>query len=295
MKKSICIFMIIFGGVMASFSQQMKGVGYFTVAWSPDSKYLSFTRMEFKDSKMKSDIYTVKVSGTEARKMTGDDKNEVMGSWSADGTSVLFGIVDSSMSRGELYSVGADGSGFRTVTKSCNNCSSPAMSPDGKYIAYNTETVAHKPQINVMNLDGGNASALTNDKTVAFYSPVWSPDSRALVYYTDKEDKKDQIWSMNADGTGKKLLTNNIGHNFYPSWTSDGKRIIFCSNRDGEEQVIYSMNADGSDIKRLMTANSSYARMSPNGKMIAFIAGRFPATAIYVAGADGSNPVKITP
>ena len=162
--------------------------------------------MEIKDSKMKSDIFTVKANGTEARKITVDDKNEVMGSWSADGKSVLFGIVDSLMSRGELYSVGAEGSGFKPVTKGCNNCSSPTMSPDGKYIAYDTETVAHKPQINVMNLDGGNAKALTNDNAVAFYSPVWSPDGRALVYYTDKEDKKDQIWSMNADGTGKKLL-----------------------------------------------------------------------------------------
>ena len=137
--------------------------------------------------------------------------------------------------------------------------------------------------------------AQTNDKTIADYSSVWSSDSKEMVDYTEKEYEKDQIWNMNAYGTGKNLQTNNIGHNFYPSWTSDGKRIIFCSNHDGEEQVIYSMNADGSDIKRLMTANSSYARMSPNGKMIAFIAGRFPATAIYVAGADGSNPVKITP
>ena len=44
-----------------------------------------------------------------------------------------------------------------------------------------------------------------------------------------------------------------------------------------------------------MTASSYYARISPNGKKIAYLSGKFPNTAIYVATADGSNPVKITP
>ena len=54
------------------------------------------------------------------------------------------------------------------------------------------------------------------------------------------------------------------------------------------------MNADGSGVTRLGNINSFFARFSPDGKKIAFIMGKFPNTGIYIADADGSNPVKIT-
>ncbi len=299
MKKILFAILTLTCGFFSAFAQEGEGVSknYMGVAWSPDGKSLSFTIMEMKNAparSMKAAVYVMKADGTQMKKITGDAINGFGPSWSKDGRRIFFGAMNPETKQREIYSINTDGSGLTQLTKSGKN-SAPVVSPDGKKIVFNTETVERKPQISVMNIDGSGLKALTNDTTLAFYSPVWSPDGKKIVYYTEKGDNKDQIWTMNADGTNQKLLTNNVGHNFYPSWSADGKRIIFCSDRDGEQQVIYAMDADGSNVKRLLKTNSFYAKYSPDGKRIAFISGKFPDSSIYIANGDGTNEVNLTP
>ena len=108
---------------------------------------------------------------------------------------------------------------------------------------------------------------------------------------------------MNADGSRPLLLTANIGHNIFPGWSADGKHIIFSSSKretdTGDSYVdgsyLYLSSPDGSGLTKLGNIKSFFVRFSPDGKKIAYISGKFPQTAIYVANADGSNQVKITP
>lgn len=275
--------------------QEASSTSYFGVSWSPDGKYLTYTKMQNINAAppvMKADVYTMKADGTEVKKITGDEKLEFMPSWSKNQI-IFFGAAIENGIGSNIFYAKTDGTGLTQVTKDIGRSSSPDVSRDGKRIAFSVENVAHKPQIYVMNADGSGVKALTNDDTLAFYNPLWSPNGKKIVYYVEKGDRKDQIWVMNADGSNQTLLTNNVAHNFHPAWSANGKQIIFCSNRDGGE-VIYSMNADGSNIKRLLKTNSSYARFSPDGKKIAFISGKFPNTNIFVANADGSNETKVT-
>ena len=302
MKFLTLVFLTIMISTCAIFAQEITSTSYFVVSWSPDSKYLTFTKMQMtrsatpdksKPPVVKADVYTMKADGTEVKKITGDEQNEFAPSWSKNKL-IYFGTTLQGSKEGEIFAVKPDRTGLTQITKNIGRSSNPDVSRDGKKIAFNVETVEHKPQIYTMNADGSNVKALTSDDTLAFYNPVWSPDGKKIVYYVEKGDQKDQIWTMNPDGTNQTLLTGNVAHNFYPSWSADGKRIIFCSNRDGEDQVIYSMNPDGLDIKRLMKTNSPNARYSPDGKKIVFTAGKFPNVNIFVANADGTNEVKLT-
>jgi TolB protein len=226
-------------------------------------------------------------------RVTGDGQNEFNPVFSRDGSHLYFGVVFEGGKSGDIYSAGIDGKDLKRLTSDLPHAAAPEISPDGKWMVFNSSTVDHKPQIYVMRTDGTERKALTNDNTVAFYNPVWSPNGKRIVYYLERGDNKDQIWSMKPDGTDQRLLTNNIGHNFYPSWSADGKRILFTSNRDGK-QALYSMNADGSDVKP-MGIESSFARQSPDGKRLVYIAGRFPNMTLFIANADGSNAVKLVP
>jgi len=299
MKKIFLAILTLAFCFISAFAQEQGETvskNYQGVAWSPDSQSLSFTLMEIKNTtprSMKADIYVMRADGTGVKKITGDGLNGFGSTWSKDGRRIYFGAVNPATKERQIYAVNADGSGLTQLTKTGRN-TAPVVSPDGKKIVFNSETVERKPQISVMNIDGSNIKTLTADNTIAFYNPIWSPDGKRIVYYTEKGDNKDQIWVMNADGANQKLLTNNVGHNFYPSWSADGKRIIFTSDRDGEKQVIYSMNADGTDVKRLLKTNGFYAKFSPDGKRIAFISGKFPESSILIADADGKNEINVT-
>jgi TolB protein len=271
---------------------------YQSIEWSRDGKSLAVTVMEIKTTptrSMKADIYVMKADGTDWKKVTGDEKNEFFPSWAKNDQRLYFGANVQGGKEGDIFGINLDGTNLTQLTKNNQRNYAPSVSPDGKKIVFNSERVERKPQIYVMNADGSEIKTLTNDDTLAFYNPLWSPDGKKIVYYTEKGDNKDQIWTMNADGSDQKLLTADLGHNFYPSWSADSRQVIFSSKRDGEETMIYSINADGTGLKKLIaTPNCVYARISPDGKQIAFISGKFPETYIFIADADGSHPIKIT-
>ncbi len=51
------------------------------------------------------------------------------------------------------------------------------------------------------------------------------------------------------------------------------ERIIFSSDRDGEGYRLHAMDLDGGNVRRVIrgSARQSYPRLSPNGRMIAFV------------------------
>src|SRR5205085_11263217 len=59
--------------------------------------------------------------------------------------------------------------------------SSPAWSPDGKWIVYTADDQAQKIQLEILDVSTGQAHALTNDNQV-YLDPVFSPDGRRLAY-----------------------------------------------------------------------------------------------------------------
>lgn len=303
MKKLTTAIVLLFAAACCLFAQN-SGMFQQDVSWSPDGKSLVFCGMHDIDRQantFKADIYVVRVDGSDLKKITGDEKNEFYTSW-AKGR-IAFGAEAPGTKLSDIYTANPDGSDVRQVTKGGGRNSTPAISRDGKRIAFVSTRDTTKYQIYLINADGSNLTRLTKDDNAAFFNPQWSPDGKRLVYYVEKGDQKDQIWTMNVDGSDQHLLTANTGHNIFPGWSPDGKKIIFSSSRreldksssyvDGS--YLYVMNADGSGLEKLGNTKSFFARFSPDGKKIAYISGQFPSTAIYIANADGSNPVKVTP
>ena len=273
------------------------------VSWSPDGKYLAFTGMHDIDQKantLKADLYVVRADGSDFRKISGDDKNEFYTSW-AKGR-IAFSAQDPATKMSDIYTANPDGSDIRQVTKGGGKNSTPSLSRDGKRIAFVSTRDGAKYQIYTVNADGSNLARLTSDTAVGYFNPQWSPNGKRIAYYAEKGDGKDQVWTMNADGSNKTLLTADVGHNIFPGWSPDGKKIIFSSSkRDANSSgsyvdgsFLYTMNADGSALAKLGNIKSFFARFSPDGKKIAYVSGRFPETAIYIANADGSGSTKIT-
>lgn len=294
---SLPLILIAFG--VTVFAQDPSPAFYQAVEWSPDGKNLTFTAMRDmnqKDRPMRAEIYTIRTDGSDMRKITNGELNGFYSSWGK--SRIVFAGGKPGTRDSEVYIANADGSDLTQVTKAgTGRNSTPALSRDGKRIVFISNRDGGKYQIYIMNADGSAQTRLTRDDATAFYNPVFSPDGRKVVYYAEKGDRKDQIWIMNADGSDATLLTGGVGHNIFPAFSGDGKRIIFASSAREpgvEGSHIYVMNTDGSNLMKIGSVPSYFARFSPDGKKIAYITGKFPESAIFIANADGSAAIRVT-
>jgi tol-pal system beta propeller repeat protein TolB len=266
---------------------------YQDVSWSRDGSRIAFTAMRHAGEKeMRSGIYVMRSDGTGAARVTDEGTVAFYVSMSPDGKRVAY-AAKMGEKKSDIFAAPLDGSGPKRLTEGGYN-HTPAWSPDGRRIAFISDRDGAGPQIYLMNADGSNQTRLTKDDT-RDYNPAWSPDGKRITYYAERGDQKDQVWVMNADGAEPKLLTAGVGHNIFPAFSSDGSRVVFTSKREGDEFFhISSVKTDGADLKRLSEHEAFFARPSPDGKKIAFTAGRFPESAIYVMNSDGAGVVRLT-
>lgn len=108
----------------------------------------------------------------------------------------------------------------------------PALSPDGKMIAFQVQTVDlpsnTKPvQIYVVSIDGGAPRPITNAGNNS--RPRWSPDSKRIFFISDRGGTS-QIWSMNPDGSDPKQITTVPTEADGEIMSHDGKFLLFTSN-----------------------------------------------------------------
>ncbi|UER53678.1 S9 family peptidase [Kineosporiaceae bacterium SCSIO 59966] len=101
------------------------------------------------------------------------------GSWAV--TSVVRPDTGTDEYVGGLWLVRTDGSaGPRPLTRGHRD-TSPAVSPDGRYVAFLRAEPKGRPQLHLLELDGGEPLRLT-DHHLGAGDPVWSPDSRRIAY-----------------------------------------------------------------------------------------------------------------
>jgi TolB protein len=206
------------------------------------------------------------------------------------------------MGNQEIYIMNADGSGQQRLTHNDAADAAPAVSPDGRMIAF-VSNRSGAPELFVMNVDGTGERQLTVPGAggeMGARQPRWSPDGKQIVFFGSV---RPDIYVINLDGTGLKNLTNRQGMDAYPDWSPDGRRIAFTSNRDGAREI-YVLNADGTNVARLtsgiLKGNVGMwlrPRWSPDGRKIAFATDRDRTdgtSEIYVMNADGSNLVRLT-
>jgi dipeptidyl aminopeptidase/acylaminoacyl peptidase len=188
------------------------------------------------------------------------------------------------------------------------------ISPDGRYVAYsvtqtNWDDDDFVSQIWIAVTATGERYQLTSGKK-ASTGPQWSPDSRRLAF-TSERDGKRQIYVIAPAGGESAQLTaedNGVGIGAI-AWSPDGASIAFTSTgpeskakkdrkeKYGDFEIIggdYAMNhlwlvkvpaEISSDAKKLpkaepLTKGDQFSvggfSWSPDGKRIAFSAGRDP-------------------
>jgi hypothetical protein len=96
----------------------------------------------------------------------------------------------------------------------------PAISPDGKWVAY-----AKDGDLFLQSVSGQRAINLTNDAASNNQMPAFSPDGEQIAFRSNRSGGG--IFVMGRMGESVRRVTDR---GFYPAWFSDGRRLIFSSD-----------------------------------------------------------------
>jgi hypothetical protein len=176
-------------------------------AFSPDGTRLAYSSGD--------DILIADQYGNDAQLVvsTGQGVEEI--DWSPDGARLVTALTNCAESDCEydIYTVGIDGTGLTNLTNSIFSERSPAWSPDGSLIAFDS-IVAGERDVYTVHPDGTGLSNLTDDLATPASEPDFSPDGSRIVFEGSPN-------SRNPDGSGKSSIFSGAR----PAWSPDGARI----------------------------------------------------------------------
>ena len=154
-------------------------------AWAPDGQRISYTteRDEHPDRAYPtSEIYVIKVDGTDDIRLTDHPANDAQSAWSPDGNRIAFTSDRDGNFR--IYVMDTDGSNQTALTDSSGSDWEPDWSPDGKRIAF-TSNRDGNDEIYVMRADGTGQTRLTNHPD-SDHQPNWSPSGLHIIFATSR-------------------------------------------------------------------------------------------------------------
>ncbi len=177
----------------------------------------------------------------------------------------------------DLFRVTDDGTDAERLTVSGAIEFYPAWSPDGRRIAFLTDSGRYDPDrfywhpglgLNTMAPDGTDVrQVLGREVEVLHQPPQWSPDSRHLavvLYRTDAspELRGRSLHLVGADGGEPRQLARSVVSG--PSWSPDGQWLAYARATADLEVALYIVGADGTDNRRITDIPSWRAPRIPN-------------------------------
>ena len=187
----------------------------------------------------------------------------------------------------QIYRVGLDGAAPQLVPLPQSSTTYPAVSPDGRFLAYLSE--GDVQGLFVQPLDGGPSRGPFPE---TFLNRIaWSPDGDQLILAID-------------DPPGIRLLTladgrtRDIGLDLRePAWSPDGTIILATTAGFGRAAGIYRLRPDSGAVELVVAGGALEVRdpaWSPDGSRIAFARGTWGASFIFSARPDGSDVRQLT-
>jgi len=168
----------------------------------------------------------------------------------------------------------------------------PALSPDGKSVAYVSGENGND-DVYLLRIGGRNPINLTADSPDDDVEPAFSPDGSQIAFRSERQ--RGGIFVMGATGESVKRLTD-FGYN--PSWSPDGKQIAvstsafaYPTDRSGIGELWAVDLASGAKRPIWQGGDAVQPSWSPHGQRIAFwgLRGQSGQRDLWTVAADGSQ------
>ncbi|XPF94067.1 prolyl oligopeptidase family serine peptidase [Colwellia sp. RE-S-Sl-9] len=238
-------------------------------------------------------VFVVPALGGTPRQLTfGEFNHKSVLSWSRDGSTLYFSanrhdnhaieVRDT-----EIYSVELESGKLTELTNRFGPDNNPVVSPDGKKIAftgYDDKRMGyHNEYLYVMNVDGSDRKALSDNFDRSINSFYWGSNSKEIFFeYTDKGSGN--IGKISLSGKVTKLVSNVGGLSFGRPYNAgsfavnknselaftlsnplDPSNIAVASRKGGKSTQITDLNSELLNYRTLGTVEEIWYKSSHDG------------------------------
>ena len=265
---------------------------YLYGAWAPGGGSIALARQTDSDS----GVFLIPAAGGAEHLLVAAnffDEPFMQLSWAPDGGRIAYAAIGSD-GWSQIQTIAVTSSEKRSIPKpaGCADAGIPAFSPDGRWLAFVCTSSVAVYNVDVVELTTGATRSLLalqgNPQGLA-----WSTASDTLIV-ANESDTDSGLWRITLDGQSTRLLHSEgaLG----PGVTVAPRGIAFVR----ESHVIDIWRTDlttpssASDNLISSTRTQLVPAYSPDGTHVVFQSTRSGSPEIWLADADGRNPVKLT-
>ena len=228
------------------------------------------------------DLWIMQPDGAEQKQLTNDPAIDGSPAATPDNRYIVF--TSNRTGTNQLWRMNLDGSNQIQLTDGSGK-DYAAISPDGKWVIYNTTDDLHLWKVSI---DGGDPLSLT-DYPASY--PSVSPDGKMIACLQRSEPKRElSILLLPFEGGGpwKKFEFTSGGlSGFRIEWAPNGKALIYAIERNGQQAII-RLSLEGS-LKEIMGFGEGYIfdfGYSSDGQSFAVTRGSWQHDIVLISDLD---------
>ncbi|HEU4389592.1 MAG TPA: LpqB family beta-propeller domain-containing protein [Blastocatellia bacterium] len=230
------------------------------------------------------DIWTVPVSGGEARLLISNPATESRPLYSPDGRKLAF--VSNRTGGGDIYVLTFDTGDFKRLTFDDGLEQLDAWTRDGKWIYFSSSSrdISGMNDVFRVSSAGGTPMQVTADRYTTEFFSAPSPDGSTIAFSArgnalgqwwrngHSHLDESEIWLMRSgEPATYDRLTDSAAKNLWPMWSGDGRNLYYMSDRSGAENI-WGQTPGGPprQITRFRDGRLLWPTISYDGRAIVF-------------------------